>query len=428
MKTVLVLLSALMQLVMLNFYFGRVLDAKTPYSLLRFCGSACFVLVLSLYSYYLLFNPVAPIVYMLIVFLYSLVMHKGAITKKLLFTFLLLIYSMLCDVMTAAILTNLYHVSMENIKGDLFFYVQGYALSVLFLFVVFRIIGLGDFNYRFLVKRNQLYSLSIIPLSSVVFIYFFTNFGYNDYQDFSSIIVLLCSLLLLLSNIAVFYFLEKQAQLQKSEDSLLHLQKQYRLQSEYYQELKEHMLDTNRNIHDVKNFIVAVSSYLDKNETEQAKQKIEEFYKKIPTASAFNTGNDAVNALLLSKWETIRREIPRSDILIMLPPLSKVDEIDLCILIGNAIDNAAEACIKISNPDDRYLDIRILPQLDMISVLIENSKVAEESSVPLKTSKKDTFLHGYGIENMKSICRKYEGDLVLENKPGRFIVSALLPV
>jgi len=71
------------------------------------------------------------------------------------------------------------------------------------------------------------------------------------------------------------------------------------------------MLLTNKNAHDIKNFILAVASYIDKQEPEKAKEKMERFCKKIPSIENVDYGNDAVNALFYSKETEIKKEIPK---------------------------------------------------------------------------------------------------------------------
>ncbi|HBG2018296.1 TPA: GHKL domain-containing protein, partial [Clostridioides difficile] len=56
----------------------------------------------------------------------------------------------------------------------------------------------------------------------------------------------------------------------------------------------------------------------------------------------------------------------------------------------------------------------------MNKVIIKNNKIF--------TSKKDKFLHGIGIESIKSSIRKYNGELKIKDSEYKFIVTAHIPI
>lgn len=133
--------------------------------------------------------------------------------------------------------------------------------------------------------------------------------------------------------------------------------------------------------------------------------------------------------MVQSKLKDINEEIPNNNISIIIPGKIKIDEIDLCILIGNAVDNAVEACKKIEETENRMLEIKIFPVNGQLSMLFTNSKNSMEKKPPglFKTTKADSFMHGFGIENMRNICRKYDGNISFDISANRFILSILLP-
>ena len=87
-----------------------------------------------------------------------------------------------------------------------------------------------------------------------------------------------------------------------------------------------------------------------------------------------------------------------------------MDGLDLYTLLGNALDNAIEAAEKVPE-SERYLSVQIQNKLGMTIVEIRNPIV----TVPtikngiLSTTKKDKESHGYGINSMKEIVKKYDG-------------------
>ena len=64
---------------------------------------------------------------------------------------------------------------------------------------------------------------------------------------------------------------------------------------------------------------------------------------------------------------------------------------------------------------------------EMLSIVFENNCQRGESGYE-HTTKSDCFLHGFGIQNMKTAAEKYGGQCLIQQKPGRFTVKIILPL
>lgn len=345
------------------------------------------------------------------------------------YSLLIYVLGMMSEFVVGLVLSFSYDIKLDAALSNIYFYLQGIIISKLMLFFIFRIIGLFEYNNKIELNIKSLLSVITIPLSSIVSIYYFALIAYKSDTILSSTVMLTVTVLIITSNIATFYLLERQTKLQSAEDTLRNLEKQYRLQSDYYTELKHNMMISDKNAHDIKNFIAAVTAYIDSGKVDLAAEKLEEFVGKMPAIKKVDTGNDAINALIQSKLSVIEQDIPANRLSVVLPQELRVDEIDLCILIGNALDNAIEACRKMDDVAARMLTVKIFPVNGQLSMLFENSKVEDSQKVKsrLKTTKGEAHRHGFGIENMKNICTKYGGNIVFDQTERRFTVSVLLP-
>ena len=111
--------------------------------------------------------------------------------------------------------------------------------------------------------------------------------------------------------------------------------------------------------------------------------------------------------------------------------LSKTSEVrfDICTLLGNLLDNAIEACLKVDN-DKRYISLWIMPTVGTMSIIIENS-VSDKveivrNTVALRTTKSNKRLHGIGLESVKSIVEKYDGEIALSCTENVFSVDIFM--
>lgn len=429
MKFIIDVLGSILEIFVLNYFFNRVLANEKKSMAIKVSISVLCISLYVLISTVALKTNFAPALFLFVVFFYGCTLYSDKILKKILYSLLIYVFGMMSEFVVGIVLSFAYNMSVAVAQNNIYFYLQGIIVSKLLLFFIFRIINLFEFNNKIEINIKSILSVLIIPLASIITIYYFATVAYKAEIAVSSTVLMIVTALTVLSNISTFYLLERQINLQKTEDTLRNLEKQYKLQADYYNELKQNMILSNKNTHDIKNFITAVSSYIENQKIDMAKSKIEEFYGKIPSINKIETGNDAVNALVQSKLKDIHEQIPNSNISIIIPEKVKIDEIDLCILIGNAVDNAVEACKKIPEIGSRMLEIKIFPVNGQLSMLFLNSKylMEKKSSGLFKTTKDDTFMHGFGIENMKNICQKYGGTISFDNSETRFNVSILLP-
>ena len=99
-----------------------------------------------------------------------------------------------------------------------------------------------------------------------------------------------------------------------------------------------------------------------------------------------------------------------------------IKDYDLCIVLGNLLDNALQANDKIE-----ILDREVLIEIETT----ENSKfrIHVENPLPEQDSdeKKNILHHGYGLENVKKVVSENHG-FVTTHASERFVVDILLPI
>ncbi|MBD5497294.1 MAG: ATP-binding protein, partial [Lachnospiraceae bacterium] len=81
-------------------------------------------------------------------------------------------------------------------------------------------------------------------------------------------------------------------------------------------------------------------------------------------------------------------------------------------MIGNLYDNAIDANLKIADEDKRFIHIKILSDGGNLLFLFENAAYEGERSGKADvwaTTKKDSFMHGFGIQNIDRIVQMYGG-------------------
>ena len=141
------------------------------------------------------------------------------------------------------------------------------------------------------------------------------------------------------------------------------------------------------------------------------------------TQRSVSTGNIALDAMINSKLLIAESKKIEFKTNIQIYENLGIEPIDVCVIFGNALDNAIEACEKLK--DKKYICIQIIYDEDCVICKISNS-CAENKSINLKTTKRDEKNHGYGIENIKAALSKYKHVLNLEQKENEFVLSFII--
>ena len=101
---------------------------------------------------------------------------------------------------------------------------------------------------------------------------------------------------------------------------------------------------------------------------------------------------------------------------------------DLCILVGNMLDNAVEACERVEAGKKRMIEVDLRMRGPFLCLYVANSfdgHVDYERGV-YRSVKPDSSSHGLGLSNMRMVVDKYHGRLTIEREENLFFVTALL--
>ncbi|WP_156332257.1 ATP-binding protein, partial [Clostridium paraputrificum] len=102
----------------------------------------------------------------------------------------------------------------------------------------------------------------------------------------------------------------------------------------------------------------------------------------------------------------------------------KIDPVDWCIIFGNALDNAIEACEKVED-NRKFISLKLLSRSNTFIVKIinssENDFIIEEKKY--LTTKKNKEEHGIGMDNIRKSIEKYDGILNTRYEKSLFEIS-----
>ena len=198
----------------------------------------------------------------------------------------------------------------------------------------------------------------------------------------------------------------------------------------HYAEVKSVYMNMRGWRHDYHNHLQSLKAYLQLGQYEEADAYLFELEKDLDSVDALvKSGNLMVDAILNSKLTIAKQKQIHVQCKAHVAKHIAIRDIDLCVIIGNLLDNAIEACEKCEEKKTIKLKFVIEENLIFLSVKNTCSHPIIYSDNEIKTSKKDEpEMHGIGIKNIIQIIEKYNGEYVIKNENNEFSFSIIIPL
>ncbi|MBD5543452.1 MAG: GHKL domain-containing protein [Lachnospiraceae bacterium] len=231
---------------------------------------------------------------------------------------------------------------------------------------------------------------------------------------------------LIVLNVICFRMLNNLAKKRKIETENLLLKEQAAYQKKYAKVVKQQYDEMKQMRHDMKQHYSVLENLLTQEKYSLMEEYLLKFIESIDKReNLIYINNEYINAILNRKISYAREQ--NIDVsLTSVQEFSGVDEMELCNLLGNLMDNAVEACERVEGR--RAIELSMSQDNEKIYVEIKNT--IEESILKknkeLKTSKGDKGRHGYGMKTIREIVKKYEGHVDVWEELGKFCVSFVL--
>lgn len=189
-----------------------------------------------------------------------------------------------------------------------------------------------------------------------------------------------------------------------------------RVQETYLSQARARYERTRAFRHDVKNHLTVLDGLLGRGELEEGRA----YLKKLEASSdalsfPYHTGSPAVDVLLGDKLGPAQAEGIAAEVSLCLPDSLGVDELDLCVIFANALDNALRACQAVRGP--RSIRISGARQGGFYMLCFENTCLPGPPPAM-----------GTGLSSIKAAAEKYRGAMLVEKTGGRFSLGVLLNI
>lgn len=202
-------------------------------------------------------------------------------------------------------------------------------------------------------------------------------------------------------------------------------------QRDYYISMLRREEQTRKFRHDMNNHLICMKHLSEINDIDGLKCYLNRMSGQLENIQniCYATGNEILDIMLNEKLAGMEETI---DITVkgQFNKEVEIDEMDLCIIFSNLIQNALDELARMQE-GDRWIDMEIKSGNDYIRFQIKNSacsyKKIMKNKLP-KSEKKNKRNHGIGLRNVKEVLEKYEGELKIDSTQDMFGASVILPI
>lgn len=267
------------------------------------------------------------------------------------------------------------------------------------------------------VSQNLIYTLTISPD-------FFRDLG--DYSEFYFIPPLW--LLMCFSSYIIFLRMIISVSENANLQERLHLSETLlNAQAKHAELLQSHIEETRRARHDLHHHILALNGFLQARDWTQLEKYLKDYTAHIPETQSVFCKDPALNALLCHYHENAKEAHIDTSFTVSLPEQLPFPSTDLCVILGNLLENAVEACARMHSPE-KFIRLSFSMTSSTILVLvIENSfegTIHRSGNAFLST--KAARRKGIGISSVIQLTESYNGVHKFEYQDQVFKVSILL--
>lgn len=307
---------------------------------------------------------------------------------------------------------------------------QNYSLLlsvILNFFIVFTVTLILKKNTR-IIKGKDYIGFIITPLVSIATL-ICISIETDTSEPNAEIGICFAAAGLMIINLIVFYLLENIIEATEIREKQSRMEQQFAFQEQKYEQASRSFKSISSVIHDTNKHLVYLNECIERRELDEAKryigtaiEHIDRSYKRI------NTGFLPIDALVSNSINIAEANniTFKSDIKIEKERIN-IERYDLCVALGNLLDNAVEACKKVPNCDDRIISVSIITAEMSLVINIENTAVRMAGN-DMETDKNDKMFHGYGISNVNAISEKYGGVFTIERREASCEATLILPI
>lgn len=207
------------------------------------------------------------------------------------------------------------------------------------------------------------------------------------------------------------------------------MNRQLDIQREQYKAIAQNAETIKAQRHDLRHHLAVIKGYSTSHDMQGLNTYLEEWTASIAQSNKTSLcENFAVNAIALHYLALAEAAGIATTFHFTIPAsFSHVQDTDLCIIIGNFLENAIEACGRVTE-NERFIKLNTRMQSNVLTITMDNSFDGywQEKDGVFLSRKHDG--EGIGLTSVQAVVEKYGGRVKFEAKGNVFLSSAYIHV
>ncbi len=274
------------------------------------------------------------------------------------------------------------------------------------------------------------FMLVLIPIGSIYIMNNIFMLGYSLHSNRANIQSAVTAVILLGVNVLVFYIYIKLADDLQLRRMTSVYEQQLDLCERHQQERELSILQLRDVRHNMKNNLVSILAYAENGDNEKIIGFVNEIMEEggIKTSTVTNSGNIVIDSLI-GYWYVEAKKVGIDfSVNLNIPMEMPFRGADICLILGNLLENAVEAAQKAEGK--KYIRLHMKYDKNNLLLFVANNYkgvLIKTKDKRLKSTKTDAGNHGVGLSSVYRIAAKYHGVVTIDDGvTNRFLIRVVL--
>ena len=341
--------------------------------------------------------------------------YNSSIKSGIFANFVLLFLMIITELIVILPFSVVSRFSLFESRSDAFILIIQAIMSKLLYFIfIWGVLKFTEKEYKSTGSKFSIL-LCFLPIASIILmctnVYLCTFYSVNN--NFK-IAIIIGNILILLSNIIVFYLHETTIKINRKYTQILLDYQQEKNTIDYYDLLREQNENSKILIHDITKHLKTIQQ-LSENKDSNISKYISEIVADYSVMNPIDyCNNSVVNLITHRYYEICRKNNIIFTININNTSLDFMREYDITALLDNLLENAIESALL---TNDKFIDFSICKRnSNFVIIKISNSCDRKPKYINniLVSSKNAPGMHGIGTRSIKRVVAKYNGNLEMK--------------
>lgn len=200
------------------------------------------------------------------------------------------------------------------------------------------------------------------------------------------------------------------------------------LMEKHYEEVENMYRQIRGWRHDYKHHIQTMKAHLMLGQYQELDDYLSELDTDLTEVDiVLRTGNVRIDAVLNAKLAVAKERGIRVNAKAIVPEQLKVNEVDLCVIVGNLLDNAMEACAG-TTAEKQFIRIYMETLKEQLYIYVSNSMADRIHKAGEQYLSTKSGNHGFGLMRIDRVVKKYNGYINRQHEEGVFATEIMLPL